>query len=154
MKKIFCLSGVLIPIIFLLVFSDCQEPVKKTIVNSVSSEIKGGDTVWHEVGTAVEPSFQDTWTNYGNGAETCAFRKDGENFVHIKGVVKGGHAISYIYTLPAGYRPANIQCYVSMDNNSVLIPINIKSTGEVQMGGNPFTGSMVLLDGIVFYADW
>ena len=65
---------------------------------------------WHEIGTAGEPAFQNSWVNYDSGANTQAgFMKDALGYVRLKGLVKSGTIGQIIFTLPTGYRPpANI----------------------------------------------
>ena len=110
-----------------------------------------GDANWTEVGTAGAPSFQNSWTNYDTtNYSTCAFRKDGENFVYLKGTLTGGTENSIIFRLPAGYRPVRLlefNPYGGTYNSS----IGIDSAGYVKKGPNYNT--FVSLDGIVFHAE-
>lgn len=75
----------------------------------------------------------------------CAFRKDGQGFVHLRGVASGGNATYTVFYLPAGYRPAN---YLSFGNPT---PSVFVGTNGAVAGG---TGvSTLYLDGITFLAD-
>jgi hypothetical protein len=69
-------------------------------------KIKGAAPVWHKIGGAGEPAFQNGWTNESPGDEvTAAFYKDPFGVVHLKGIVTGG-SNGTIFTLPARYRPS------------------------------------------------
>lgn len=71
--------------------------------------ISAGDHSWHYVGTAGEPAFENGWINYDNDTRylNARFRKDGDGYVHMQGLVEAGAANTVVFTLPAGYRPAN-----------------------------------------------
>jgi len=99
---------------------------------------------WHEIGAAGEPAFVNSWHNFGGGFSTAAFAKDSLGFVHLKGTITGGTAIT-AFTLPAGYRPA-LSLFIPMANVTFGY---ILSTGAVQP--NDFTVD-VGLDGITFKA--
>lgn len=53
--------------------------------------------------------FQNTWANIGAPWETAGFYQGAHGTVHLEGVVfhVGSPANSIMFTLPAGYRPAN-----------------------------------------------
>jgi hypothetical protein len=77
---------------------------------------------WHEIGTAGEPAFQNSWTNESPTSEvTTAFYKDPFGIVHLKGLVTGG-ANGTIFTLPVGYRPSK---------NLISLMWRASGTGEV-----------------------
>jgi len=61
--------------------------------------------VWHEVGSAGEPAFTNSWVNYAGGYDTAGFMIDPFGFVHLKGLVTNGTDNTSAFTLPAGYRP-------------------------------------------------
>jgi hypothetical protein len=110
-----------------------------------------GDANWHVVGRAGEPAFQNGWTNYDTvNYSTCAFRKDGQNFVYLKGTITSGAASTNIFTLPAGYRPSQLLMFdpYGGEYNS---NVTVYSNGVVHKGPNYNT--FVSLDGIVFHAD-
>jgi hypothetical protein len=60
---------------------------------------------WHQVGAPSEPTFQNSWSNQGEG-QTVAYYKDQLGVVHLRGVAKGGTPTKTIFTLPPGFRPA------------------------------------------------
>ncbi len=119
--------------------------------DSSSTQPSLGDAQWHEVGAAGEPAFQSNWSNYDTTSySTCAFRIDGQNYVHLKGTIVGGAANSPIFTLPEGYRPSQtlmFDPYGGTTNSNV----SVYPTGVVFKGPN--FNTFASLDGIVFHAD-
>lgn len=105
--------------------------------------------IWHEVGAAGEPVFQNSWTNYGAGHETAGFYKDVKGFVHLKGLVKNGTVGLVCFTLPVGYRPANKTIYAGYSNTGVS-RVDVEPSGNVVVlhGGNAYSS----LDGFYFKA--
>lgn len=85
---------------------------------------------WHEVGAAGQPAFQGGWTNFGSGFTTMAFAKDSAGFVHLKGTVTGGAFFpAIVFTLPAGYRPAqSLALGVAIERDAT-----VSTTGDVQL---------------------
>jgi len=84
---------------------------------------------WHEVGAAGQPAFQNGWTNFGAGFSTLAFAKDSAGFVHLKGTITAGAFGVAVFTLPAGYRPAqNLALPVAIERNA-----DIFTTGDVEL---------------------
>ena len=72
---------------------------------------------WHEVGAANEPAFQNSWANAGGANdETAAFRLQGVNNLHIKGLVSGGTITdgTVLFTLPEKYWPEKTLKVASM----------------------------------------
>ena len=104
---------------------------------------------WREIGGSGEPSFENGWINYGGGFNTCAFRKDSQGFVHLKGMTKSGTDDSVIFTLPAGYRPAATELFASRSNLNAGY-LQVSTAGAVQ--GAFGTVVWITLDGIVFKA--
>jgi hypothetical protein len=77
---------------------------------------------WHEIGSAGEPAFQNSWVNESPSSEvTAAFYKDPWGVVHLKGLVTAG-TNAVIFALPAGYRPSK---------NLVVLMFRASGTGEV-----------------------
>lgn len=66
------------------------------------------DGTWITVGDPGAPAFQNSWVAYdaaGTGwAQPAFMRKNG--VVHLKGMIKSGTDAVAMFTLPAGYRPA------------------------------------------------
>jgi hypothetical protein len=118
-------------------------------VDGVQIEDVGED--WHSIGAAGEPTFQNSWVNFGGNYAAAAFRKDAFGWVHLKGVVKTGTIGATIFVLPAGYLRAEY-VYKAVESNNLFGIIEIQgNTGNVvcQVGNN----AHVSLDCISFLAD-
>jgi hypothetical protein len=59
---------------------------------------------WHQVGTAGEPAFQNSWVAY-DAARAVRFRKYPDGRVRLSGAMKTGAIGTVVFTLPTGYRP-------------------------------------------------
>ena len=110
---------------------------------------------WHKVGEEGEPAFQHGWLNYEPSSEPASFYKDREGTVHLRGFVKPGTQETVIFTLPAGYRPAQSEQFAAVQVNSG--PVTAFNRVEVQSGGdvrpyNPVT-LWLSLSGITFRAE-
>jgi hypothetical protein len=80
------------------------------------------DTSWIEVGSGgTAPAFQNSWVNYDTSYNSCAFRKDANGFVWLKGLIKSGSigVSSACFTLPAGYRPQKRELMVNITNTAI-----------------------------------
>lgn len=75
-------------------------------------------------------TFENSWTDYGSGFETCQYYKDKTGIVHIKGVVSGAAASTVIFTLPAGCRPAAKRLFV-VNGNDGFTSIEVGADGTV-----------------------
>ncbi len=80
----------------------------------------------------IAPTFQNGWTNFGAPYATAGYRKDALGVVWIKGLVKGSSP-NAIFTLPAGYRPAETKHFAveSSVGTPPLGVIYIRSDGVV-----------------------
>jgi hypothetical protein len=104
---------------------------------------------WHEIGATGEPTFQHGWRNFGAPWSSMAFAKDSAGFVHLKGTIDGGtFGIGVtIFTLPVGYRPAQILFLpVAAQRNAY-----IQTTGSVEAATDG-TDTDAGFDGLVFKA--
>ena len=71
-----------------------------------------------------------------NGFDRVSYARDGLGFVHLRGVaLRCGSAVSTVFKLPSGFRPARTQ--------SVVVPassgpdnLEIGKTGKVNIGGD------------------
>jgi hypothetical protein len=61
------------------------------------------DAVWHVVGAAGEPAFQNGFVNYGTFTP-ARFRMSG-GIVIVQAMVRNGTAGTVIWNMPVGYRP-------------------------------------------------
>jgi hypothetical protein len=103
------------------------------------------------------------WLNFGSGHTTAAYFRDSAGVVHLKGLVKAADGSTgacgstgrddRIYTLSAGYLPAERQLFPVVANNKPG-RVDVLSTGRVQIeqGFPTFADAKVFvsLDGISF----
>lgn len=113
---------------------------------------------WHVVGNPGEPTFQNSWTNYGGGYQSAAFRKSPDGKVTIRGLVTGGTASAtaggtgVAWTLPPGYRPVSHVTAAGSLGGTPAQRIDIQTGGTVQMySAGP--GLPMGIDGITFDTD-
>lgn len=85
---------------------------------------------WHEIGASAEPGFENSWVNYGGTWATAAFRRDGLGNVWIKGFVKNGTVGQTVFTLPAGYRPAQ-GLHLATISNDAIGKLQVLANGTV-----------------------
>jgi hypothetical protein len=106
---------------------------------------------WHEVGSGGgNPAFLNSWTNYGSGYQTVAFRKDAHGRVHLKGLITGGSGVAVMFVLPTGYRPP-LQCLFGTVGNDLIRRVDIGTNGNVWCPSLHSTGWLAL-DGLSFQA--
>jgi hypothetical protein len=86
----------------------------------------------------IAPAFQNGWNNYGGQFETAGYFKDPSGFVHLRGLVQGGTVSAAIFTLPAGYRPAQERICTVANGTSGYGELRITVGGAVNhiVGGN------------------
>lgn len=120
--------------------------------------------VWHYIGTAGEPAFMGTWTNYGGSYDNAAFTER-NGIIYLKGLVKSGTVNTLVFTLPVAYRPVSRRIFATLgaavtsgaastgtahthDISDVGARVNIFVSGDVvpQNSGNAY----VSLDGISY----
>jgi hypothetical protein len=128
----------------------------------------------HLVGSSGEPAFENGWHNTtleglaGAHLNPVGFWKDHEGVVHLQGIAQvgaGTGSITPIFTLPAGYRPADgaliIQAPAGEASAAVIGGSNaVLSSGEtsVDLSGKVAgvagpEESLAALDGITFRAE-
>lgn len=105
---------------------------------SVSGSVFGGEVIGRQSGTKVigwlSPTFQNSWTNVGSGAETVEYFKDENGVVYLKGQIVGGSAGTVAFTLPSGHRPSGLmRLYGRANTSSGEVPMSftIASNGDV-----------------------
>lgn len=107
------------------------------------------DAAWNAIGATSQPAFANSWANYGGGFSTAAFRRRG-GVVRLKGLVASGTVGQTIFTLPAGYRPAETRLFSTISNSAVgRVDINSAGAVSCQLGSNVWLS----LDGIAFFAE-
>lgn len=95
-------------------------------------------------------SFANSWVNWSSGARPCHYRKIG-SFVYLKGAAASGTVNATIFTLPAGYRPAQNSVFAIRDGSGNVQALDCNSDGTVvlEAGSNVY----VTMDVIRFIAD-
>jgi hypothetical protein len=114
----------------------------------------------HVVGAAGEPGFEAGASNYGPGLPgtvfpSAAFFKDHDDVVHLEGVVKAAGAPRFVFTLPAGFRPASgtVEIYETLNESAVIIAGSNTFVEGLDLSGKILaTKEQVLLSGITFRA--
>ncbi len=101
----------------------------------IAAIVSGAAETWNYVGSGGgNPGFGSGWSNRGSPWATLAFRKVASppNTVQIRGEISATNtAATTIFTLPAGYRPANQQQFATTNGNAQ--GINITSAGAVNV---------------------
>lgn len=100
----------------------------------------------------ITPTLAGAWTNYGAPFGTPGYMKDALGFVHLKGLVKSGAVGSTIFTLPAGYRPAEQLIFAGLGDGAV-VRVDVLANGVVQYGLGAATSTYTSLQNIYFKAE-
>lgn len=95
-------------------------------------------------------NLENSWVHYNSPHEEPQYRRDRDGWVHLRGLVKNGTAVT-IATLPEGFRPNDYNIYTALSNN-VCARINVDSTGTISVGGS-YSTAWVSLAGIIFKAE-
>jgi hypothetical protein len=109
-----------------------------------------GDPAWNLIGQSGQPSFLNGWQYYGSGAQP-GFRKDSLGWVHLKGQLKSGSVPGTLFSLPAGYRPAEFSQFPAMSNNAYAV-VDVNTTGDVVMSQGANAPPSASINGITFLA--
>lgn len=106
-----------------------------------------GDTTW------TAPGLLNGWGNFGSGFSTAGYRKDGQGFVHLKGLISGGTATTTtdLFILPVGYRPAERLLFGTISSGNVVGRIDVLTDGTVEINGG--NNTWLALEGIHFLAE-
>ena len=90
------------------------------------------DASWRVVGAGGQPTFQNSWNNYGSGYTPARFKKDVTNTVFIEGLVQGGSGT--IFTLPSGYAPTGGSLiFATQTNPNTIGRLELATSGTVSM---------------------
>lgn len=90
---------------------------------------RGRDEVWHVVGAAGEPAFQNGWAS--NPAEPATRFKRVAGIVYVQARVTGGANATVAFTLPAGYRPNQEVFQICLDGGGSPAFMTVSGLGEV-----------------------
>lgn len=108
--------------------------------------------VWHTVGAAGEPAFQNGWSAAPYSESPTSFRKYPDGRVRLRGGVIGGSQGLTPFTLPVGYRPPAYMRPVVATNNPAMSQLELLADGTMYVGtaGVSGAGGYYFLDGIEF----
>ena len=105
---------------------------------------------WHLVGYSNEPAFGTNWQNYTGGGtfQLAAFRKNPLGRVEIRGLVeRTGGAVTTIFVLPQGYRPAKQEIFFTGGSTGAG-RVDVQADGQVVYNSGGVT--YFTLSGITF----
>lgn len=86
---------------------------------------------WHEVGSAGEPVFLNSWQNQDPANDSAAFYKVG-SIVHVKGLVKSGASGNEVFVLPSSYRPDSSLHIATITNSATdNVRLRVADDGRV-----------------------
>lgn len=105
---------------------------------------RGAVDYWHT------PTFAAGASYWGAPYNTCAFKKDGDGFVHLRGLVGVSVVGGTIFTLPASYRPI-AQELMGTIANSGIGRVDVTTGGAVLAAQGTAAGWWAL-DGLTFFA--
>lgn len=97
---------------------------------------------WHAV------TFQNGWTNYGQGWPSAAYTLTDDGWVRLRGMVRSGALDKAVFTLPVGYRPPVRHLLAATTSPDAHARVDVLANGEVI----PLTANAawLSLDGIAF----
>ena len=97
------------------------------------------------VGTTGQPTFQNSWVNYGSGFANVAYYKNSDGLVFLEGMVKSGANSTTVFTLPTGYIPSNNMLFNSYSGTHSFVndQIEIDTSGNVSVSTSD-TGAVSL----------
>lgn len=126
-----------------------HEIIQNAIVaETIQTKLMSISGEWHLVGATGEPAFQNGWYYAGSGFATVGYMKETLNDIVLKGYVRNvTPAHGAIFTLPVGYRPAEVMVFTSVTQYGSAT-IYIQTNGDVYSMSD--TIGYVVLDGIRF----
>jgi len=102
----------------------------------IHAEVAGVAETWHSVSAG--PGYQNSWADRGAGFPPLSYRKivSPPNCIHIAGQASGGTIpTSVVFTLPAGYRPAN---EIVVNNSTGVIAVATNGNVSIIGAGSAF----------------
>lgn len=100
-------------------------------VHALSTSSRAADPVW------IPATYQNGWVDYGGAHQGARYRSTAGGQVEVQGLVKNGTALSTVFTLPAGYRPAAELVFTAVTSANVLARVDVQADGQVvQIAGN------------------
>lgn len=103
----------------------------------------------------ITPTMGNSWVQFATtgpnqGYQTLQYMIDKHSVVHMRGLIKNGTIGATIFTLPAGYRPANKQIFVGIGAGDAA-RIDIDNAGVVQVAAG--SNSYVSFAQVMFRAE-
>jgi hypothetical protein len=89
----------------------------------------------------------------GSGYEEIGYQRDAYGFVHLQGRVRnlsGGGLSGFMFTLPAGYRPARARAFPAIISNGTPGRVDAFSDGGVYLQASMPAAGYTSLDGMEF----
>lgn len=100
------------------------------------------------IGGTGNPTFANSWVNFGSGWQVAAFWKDPFGNVRLRGLIKSGTVGQRAFTLPPGFRPFVSETFGTISNGA-FGRVSIYSDGTV-VPESPSNNTYVSLSGITF----
>jgi hypothetical protein len=129
------------------------------VLTATTPTRRGADD-WLLIGGAGQPSFQNSWVNFGGAFPSARFRKNAEGRVTLSGVVKKSGSWSVpetIFTLPTGFRPdeqlmMGVKCRgATGDENQGRLDIQTGGNVVIVIGGLASPVQYLSLENLSFY---
>jgi hypothetical protein len=91
--------------------------------------------------TWIAVTYVNSWVDEGGVYGGSAYWKDALGIVHLRVAIKNGTPNSLVFTLPAGYRPAQAQTVIGVNSTGIaLCTAWLATNGQFTM----FTGNTTL----------
>ena len=107
--------------------------------------------------TWITATLQNSWVVFGSTFASLQYRKERDNRVWFRGVIKDGTTTdeTTICTLPEGYRPVYQVIFPVLTNPNVITRLDLSTAGDlsIETTGGGTTGSWISLDGLSFMAE-
>ncbi len=133
------------PDFFPLIRAEEIQATKKLVLGEELAMIR--EASFRKVGAMGQPTFQNSWVNYGSGWREAGFWRDPFGVVHLRGLIASGTIGQTAFTLPPGFRPSASEVFATVSNN-LLGRVSVLSGGAVvcDVGSNVWLS----LSGITF----
>lgn len=114
------------------------------------------------IGTAGNPAFLNSWSNFAAGWISARFWSDAHGNVHVEGLVKPGVAWALNQTIfstsgVSGYQPKSRHIFNCRSNGAGgVVRVDVTAAGDLilpESAGAPAVGGWISLQGITFRTD-